>query len=306
MTARDLRSLDVGMLRTFDALLRERSVSRAAARLFLSQPAVSASLARLREVFDDTLFTRTGHGVTPTPRALALAPQVQTVLAELQRLLDSDAAFDPAQSNRIFRIAGSDHPSRWVLPGLARRLVELGSAVRIAWEPPGSAPLADRLERGEIDLALVARIQVPRDLDAVVLYDDPYVWATRVGHPLAGGPPSLQTFCQVPQVFLGYGTSTLDDRIDEILARAGHRRQVQMAVGSFGQIVHLLEHSDHAAVLGSRVAAAYAGRLQVQPLPFELPRYHALLCVPRRADRDPGIRWLKDEVLQLHAAGAAG
>jgi len=67
--------------------------------------------------------------------------------------------------------------------------------------------------------------------------------------------------------------------------------------------VHLLEHSDHAAVLGSRVAAAYAGRLQVQPLPFELPSYHALLCVPRHADRDPGIRWLKDEILRLHAAG---
>jgi DNA-binding transcriptional LysR family regulator len=73
MNPRDIRSLDVGMLRTFDALMRERSVSRAAARLFLSQPAVSASLNRLREVFDDPLFTRTGHGVTPTPRAQALA-----------------------------------------------------------------------------------------------------------------------------------------------------------------------------------------------------------------------------------------
>ena len=299
MTARDIRSLDVGMLRTFDALMRERSVSRAAARLFLSQPAVSASLARLREVFDDTLFTRTGHGVTPTPRALALAPQVETVLAELQRLLDSDTDFDPARSTRVFRIAGSDHPSRWILPALAQRLVAQDAAVRIAWEPPGSAPLAERLNRGEIDLAVVARIQLPRELDTVLLYEDHYVWAVRAGHPRGATLPSLQTFCEVPQVFLGYGSSTLDDRIDEILARAGHRRRVQMAVGSFGQIVHLLEHSDHAAVLGARVAAAYAGRLQVQPLPFELPRYHALLCVPARAARDPGIRWLQDQILDI-------
>ena len=83
MAQRDIRSLDVAMLRTFDALLRERSVSRAAARLFLSQPAVSASLNRLRQVFDDPLFTRTGHGVTPTPRALALATQVEQLLADL-------------------------------------------------------------------------------------------------------------------------------------------------------------------------------------------------------------------------------
>jgi DNA-binding transcriptional LysR family regulator len=92
MNPRDIRSLDVGMLRTFDALMRERSVSRAAARLFLSQPAVSASLNRLREVFDDPLFTRTGHGVTPTPRAHALAPQIGKVLADLARLLEGDPA----------------------------------------------------------------------------------------------------------------------------------------------------------------------------------------------------------------------
>lgn len=299
MAGRDIRSLDVAMLRTFDALMRERSVSRAAARLFLSQPAVSASLNRLRQVFDDALFTRTGHGVTPTPRALALATQVETVLAGLQRLLDSDSDFDPATSSRIFRIAGSYHPSRWILPALGQRLVELGSAVRIAWEPPGSAPLVERLNRGELDLAVVARIQVPRDLESVTLYDDHYVWALRAGHPLAGQPPTLQSFCAVPQVFLGYGSSTLDDLIDETLARAGQRRRVQMAVSSFGQIVHQLEHSDHAAVLGSRVAAAYAGRLQVLPLPIELPRYHALLCWPARAARDPGIRWLKDQILRI-------
>ena len=84
---------------------------------------------------------------------------------------------------------------------------------------------------------IVARILVPRDLESRVLYEDHYVWALRAGHPLAGQPPTLQDFCAVPQVFLGYGSSTLDDLIDETLARAGLRRRVQMAVSSFGQIV---------------------------------------------------------------------
>src|ERR1700739_3687329 len=98
MAQRDIRSLDVGMLRTFDALMRERSVSRAATRLFLSQPAVSASLNRLRDTLGDPLFTRTAHGVEPTARAHALAGQVERVLADLSAMLEPGEGFDPAAS----------------------------------------------------------------------------------------------------------------------------------------------------------------------------------------------------------------
>jgi DNA-binding transcriptional LysR family regulator len=165
MNQRDIRSLDVGMLRTFDALMREKNVSRAAARLFLSQPAVSASLNRLREVFGDPLFTRTAHGVLPTERALALAPQVQKVLADLAALLEAERPFDPARQQRIFRIAGSDHASRMLLPALSRTLIALGSAIRIVWVPPGTWSLAEHLHKGELDLAVIARIQRPRDIE---------------------------------------------------------------------------------------------------------------------------------------------
>jgi DNA-binding transcriptional LysR family regulator len=301
MASRDIRSLDVAMLRTFDALMRERSVSRAAARLFLSQPAVSASLNRLREVFDDPLFRRTGHGVTPTPRALAMAAQVEKLLGELSALVAGDADFDPATSNRVFRIAGSDFPSQRFLPPLAQRLADAGSAVRIVWQPPGAGSLAERLERGELDLAVVARVQMNEGVESATLYEDAYVHAVRAGHPRADEAPTLQRFCEIPQVFLGYGTSVLDDLIDATLARQGLRRRVQVAVTSFAQIVHLLEHSDHAAVLGSRVAASFGDRLRVQPLPFELPRYRALVCWPSRTGHDAGLRWLRDQLLQIAA-----
>lgn len=301
MAGRDLRSLDVAMLRTFDALMRDRSVSRAAARLFLSQPAVSASLARLREVFDDPLFRRTGHGVTPTPRALAMAAQVEQVLGELSALLAGDA-FDPASSNRIFRITGSDHQSQRILPALTQRLAEAGSGVRIVWEPPGVGSLAERLERGELDLAVVARLELPNDVESSILYEDEYVYALRAGHARAAEPVTLQSFCAIPQVFLGYGTSVLDDLIDATLARSGLRRRVQVAVTSFAQIVHLLEHSELAAVIGRRVAASFGDRLVTRPLPFELPRYRALVCWAARTARDPGLRWIKEEVLAIAAA----
>ena len=121
MANRDIRSLDVGMLRAFEALALERSVSRAAARLFLTQPAVSAALHRFRDTFGDPLFTRTAHGMEPTARALALAPLVDKVLADIATLLEADQPFDPAASDRIFRIAGSDHASHLLLPELSRR-----------------------------------------------------------------------------------------------------------------------------------------------------------------------------------------
>ncbi len=298
MAERDIRSLDLGMLRAFDALMRERSVSRAAERLFLSQPAVSASLNRLREVFGDPLFARTSHGVTPTPRAQALAAQIEKVLADIAALLDAEQPFDPAGSDRIFRIAGSDQASRSVLPALGRALLACGSAIRVVWEPPGAWSLPERLHRGDLDLAVVARIHPPRDMETIALYEDRYVYALRAGHPRSGEPLTLDMFCTVPQIFLGYGSSVLDDTIDEILARSGRHRLAQFAVTSFGQIVHQLQHSDHAAVLGSRIAAAHTDKLHVQPLPFELPSYHALLCWDVRAEGDAGIQWLKTEILR--------
>jgi len=254
-------------------------------------------------VFGDPLFTRTSHGVVPTGRALALAPQVDKVLADLAALLEGQAGFDPAASGRIFRIAGSDHASRMLLPELSRTLIALGSGIRLVWVPPGTWSLAEHLHKGELDLGVIARIERPRDIATEVLYEDRYVYVMRKGHPRAGEPVTLESFCAIPQIFLGYGTSTLDDLIDGILARGGRRRLAQVAVTSFGQVVHQLRHSDHAAVLGGRVARAYAQELHIQPLPFELPGYQSLVCWAPRAQGDAGIAWLREQVLRI-AAGA--
>lgn len=307
MSQSDIRGLDIGMIRTFDALMRERSVSRAAARLFLSQPAVSASLARLRKTFNDPLFIRTGHGVSPTPKAQRLAPKIEKALFEFAALLDEDDDFAPSQSSRIFRVAGSDYPSSWVLPALGRILADCGSAIRIVWEPMGSVNVQEGLSRGELDLALIARIQPPHDLAHVALYEDHYVYALRRDHPRAGEPVSLDSFCDIPQIFLGYGTSTLDDRIDEILAAGGRQRKARMVVSSFSQIIHQLEHSDYAAVLGQRVALTHADKLVTRSLPFDLPTYSSFLCWDKKSVHDPGIEWLKCQILAIaqHKAQAA-
>lgn len=287
------------MLRTFDALMRERSVSRAAARLFLSQSAVSASLQKLRDTFDDPLFKRTGHGVEPTARALALAGQVEQVLADIAALLDKERPFDPQASNRVFRITGSDFASGNVLAPLGQQLLARGSQVRLVWEPPGIWPLQQRLANGDLDLAVLARLQLPEDVEYEILYQDHYVHVVRHDHPSAGEPLTLDAFCAIPQVFLGYGISSFDDLIDQTLAKTGRQRFAQMALSSFAQIVHQLKHGDHAAVIGNRIAQQHKADLCIRPLPFEFPNYHALVCWADRANRDSGITWLRDQVLKV-------
>ncbi len=304
MAVRDIRSLDLAMLRTFDALMRERSVSRAAERLFLSQPAVSASLSRLREAFDDPLFTRTAHGVVPTPRACAMATRVEHILAEVHGLLEAERPFDPAQSDRVFHVAGSDYAGQLLLPPLGRRLLAASATVRLMFEPAGFPTMVERLRKGDIDIGILPSARPAGDLQTELLYEDDYVFAARHGHPRFADGVTLDDFCTVPQVFFGHGQSGFAGVTDEVLRGLGRERFVQIAAHSFAQLVDLLVHADYAAVLPRRIASAHTGSLAHWPLPFALPGYQSFLCWHRRHEDDGGVRWLRGELLA--AAGGDG
>jgi hypothetical protein len=164
---------------------------------------VSASLKRLRETFDDPLFTRTSHGVVPTPRALALAPRVDAVLQELQQLINLDRAFDPGNSDRILRIAGSDYSCHAMLPLLCRDLAARGSRIRIAWELADYSQLPERLRKGDVDLGLLPRMTPAAGVESELLYEDAYIVAARRGHPSFATGMGLDAFCTLPHVVLG-------------------------------------------------------------------------------------------------------
>ena len=293
-----IRGVDVIMLRTFDALLREGSVSKAAARLFLSQPAVSACLKRLRLVFDDELFTRSKNGVVPTNKALALAPQVEKVLEELQRLVTLNQVFSPATSDRILRIAGSDHTCRTLLPTLSRNLTALGSSIKVSWSLPNYNRYAEDLAKGNIDLALIPKMTQVTGVQSQLLGEDAYICVAREGHPLFASDINLDSFCSFPQVALGQTRSVLEDTIDGTLTRLGRRRHVQVTVTSFSQMADLLDRTDLIAVFPQRVAKRYAGVLASGRLPFELPNYRLYLCWHKRSEADSAFNWLKEQILQ--------
>lgn len=299
----DIRSLDVSLLRGFDALMRERSVSRAATRLHLSQPATSALLARLREVFGDALFVRTAAGVAPTARAEALAEPVRRVLADLQALLEPPGEFDAANSSRVFHLGTTDYLSATLLGPLASRLGESAPGVQIALVSPDVNTLTARLAAAEVDAAVLVRGLAPRGLRVAPFLDEDFVLAVAPGHPLARKRRlSAADVAGAPQVFISPRDASFSGQADRALQALGLSRFVQLSVPSFAAAVDVIQHSRLAGIVPRRVAAAAAGRVVSRPLPFAMGGFVMEWVSHPRADQDAGLAWLRQELL----AAAAG
>lgn len=308
MNDRDIRSLDVGMLRTFSALMRERSVSRAAELLCLSQPAVSASLRKLRAVFDDVLFQRVRSGVAPTPRAQRLAPMVERALGQLNALLQAEAGFDIARSERVFRVLGSTHASLRLLPGLTRALSESGSRARLSWEQASDWPVTERLRRGALDLALFERGGPPPGLECQLLQEDEHVLVA--GPQLRGeGPLSMQAFCEAPHAVMNLGNPGLEEAVDAAVQRAGGARRPVALTANYLQLLELVANAGCLAVLPRPVLSAYAHLqhpVHALSAPFALPPYRLWACWSQDATDDPGHAWLRRWIMDTLKGSAQG
>jgi DNA-binding transcriptional LysR family regulator len=290
-------SLDLNLLRVLEALLAERSVSRAAARLRLSQPATSSALARLREALHDPLLVRGGGGMVPTPRALALQEPVRAALRQLEGALTEPAAFEPRTARQTFVLVASDHAQLLVVPGLAARLRELPHLRLRVLAPPRDFPLAE-LERGEVDLVLGAfdlapGDRAPRGLKRQLLATERFVVVGRRGHPALARGRRLEL--TLPQLHVAPRGGT-EGRFDR---QVRLRRNVVLFVPHYLVAPWVLASTDLLAALPERVARRFAEAfpLTLAPAPVEGAelRLHQLWH-PRRQE-EPAHRWLRAEVL---------
>lgn len=201
---RDIRTLDLNLLKALDALLDERNVTRAAVRLAITQPAMSGMLTRLRDSFDDPLFVRTQRGVVPTQRALELAGPVKQVLGEVDALLQPPT-FDPSTASLTLSVAATDYGLRAVVVPFLLALRQRAPHVRLAARPVKDALVQAQLERGELDLALLTPDSTPADLYARHLFEERYVCALRRDHPGARDRRlSLDRFCALDHALVSY------------------------------------------------------------------------------------------------------
>lgn len=288
----DIRTLDLNLLKTLDALLDERSVTRAAQRLALTQPAVSGMLTRLRECFDDPLFTRTRHGITPTLRALELAAPVKQILGEVSLLLQP-TVFQPASAQMSLHIAATDYALSAVVVPFIAALRQQAPGVRVSVQPVIDGRLAEQMARGETDLALVTPDTTPPELHARHLFDEQYVCLLRPGHPdAAAGTLPLDRFCALDHALVSHSGTQFRGVTDEALAAVGRQRRVTLAVSSFLVLPEILRSSDLIAVVPQRLAASAPDLVQMVP-PVTLSGFSKTVAWHERSHRDAGHRWLR-------------
>lgn len=287
----DIRSLDLNLLKALDALLDEGSVTRAAQRLSLTQPAVSGMLTRLRDYFDDPLFVRTSHGMVPTLRASRLAVPVKQILTDIALLL-KPLEFDPMTAEFTFVIAATDYALKAVIVPLMALLKQRAPHIRIAVRPVDDARMHQQLSRGEIDLALVTPQTTPEDLHGSALYDEEYVCVARRHHPLATLTEiTLEQFCDQQHILVSTEGS-FSGVTDAALADLGLTRRVGMSVNSFLVVPDILRITDMLAVLPQRMVPK-SSDFVILPLPLRVPGFTKSMAWHECSHRDPAHRWIR-------------
>lgn len=304
----DLSHADLNLLVLYEAVMRERNVGRAAARLNLTPSAVSHGLGRLRRMLNDPLFLRTPKGVVPTERAEELADPIAEILARVRGVVAASEPFDPATSTRRFIIGAPDavlavlsrdllEEVRQAAPGvdlgLRHLLVGRGRLLDRAWE--GILPI---LESREIDLAILPIDDVPARFAARVLYREDFVAVFRHGHPFATDR-SLDHFCGQRHLIVSQAGDTFGF-VDEALEKLGRTRRVAVTVPNFMLGLALLAESDLIAAMPRRLASTFSARfdLEVAELPLPVGLNNISLVVPKSAITDAGVAWLYDTLLE--------
>lgn len=304
----NFRTLDLNLLRVFDVVMLERSVTRAAARLAMTQPAVSNALRRLREATHEELFVPRSTGMTPTAHAEALWPTVRTALDSLRAALEPQA-FDPCTDARNFTLAMADATAALFVPVLVDRLQRESALVDLRILPLISRDPRPLLETGQADAAVGFFPDVVSALEAdegssvlrrQPLYRCGYVCAMRRDHPLAASDTlTLDDYCAAQHVRVSV-TGRQRGYVDEALMALQRERRVMVTVNQFFSAAAAVHESDLLTVLPRTFipATGFASDLAIRALPFAMPPIDVTLLWHGRHDADPGRRWLRETLVR--------
>ena len=274
MISRRLIRTDLNLLVALQILLEERNVTRAAERLTVSQPALSKTLQKLRESFDDELFTRTAHGLVPTPRAEVLGRELPALLETIERVLGSDD-FDPKTYNGSFKLLLPPILSEGLLPGLMAELAEVATGVQVITGDV-TPDYQDQLKKGEIDFAAFVAIDTQRDILAEPIAAIAPRCYLRIDHPLVGKDFGLKEFLAYPHLRLylsGLGRQNTS-MVDDVLGQYGVHRDIRLETTQFASAVGVLTCTDSLLVAnaGFEENGLYSDRIVGRELPAELRR----------------------------------
>jgi DNA-binding transcriptional LysR family regulator len=306
---------DLNLLRIFDVLLEERSVTKAGARLGLSQSAVSHALNRLRHMLNDELFVRGPSGMRPTPRALEIATRIHGPLAQLQAAL-SRTEFDPATSQRRFTLVAGAYGAAVLAPPLVRRLAELAPSAELVVSGYGGG-LLDLLDAGAADFAVAGVISAPERFAFDPLVTEDLAWAVSTGAPLArrrsvrladlAATPHIaiarqaQTGDNAARGFSSRSSWEDDGALDRALAAAGISRRIAVTVPDTSTALAVASRSEMATLVPRRLAGpwAEAGLLKLIAPPYPSPPVDIGLMFLKDRLQEAPIAWLRGLIQEL-------
>jgi DNA-binding transcriptional LysR family regulator len=301
----ELEQLDLNLLVVFNQLLVERSVSKVADNLGLTQPAISNSLARLRKQLGDPLFLRTPAGMEPTPYAEQLAESLTYALGMIHSALNQRSSFDPRRSIKPFTIGMTDIGEIYFLPALIDRLRQEAPGVTVSTVRNTAVNLKDDMEAGKVDLAIGLLPQLKAGFFQRRLFRQRYVCLFRKGHRLDGKKVSMKEFCAAEHLVV-VSAGTGHGKVDELLQRSGVERNVRLTVPHFVGVGHILQATDLVATVPERLAQ----RL-VEPFglvftshPAKLPEVAINLFWHAKFHKAPANQWLRSLVFEMFASDA--
>lgn len=298
-----MRRYDLNLLVALDALLCERSVSGAARRMGIGQPAMSATLSRLRALFDDPILVRAGGGMELTARGRSMSGPLRTTLAELAVMIEPVRPFDPASTDRTFRLSGGDYVGMTLLPGLARRLSDRAPRIDLRFRYLEKDAALTALDDDELDVALLVKDDLPQRFDSEVLLEETFVGAARIGHPVLEEQLDAARFAAFDHVLV---TERADESgyVDKALAGQGLARRIAITVPSAALVADVLRGTELVATLPRRAAErmVLTGAVELFELPFVTMKWSMRTVWAKRNTYDPALAWLRRELRAVAAA----
>ena len=293
----DFGSVDLNLLKLFDALSRERSVTRAGQRIGISQPAASRGLARLRRLLNDRLLVRTAQGLELTPRAVELSESVARLLEDARSIV-APAIFEPSEASGQLTIATTDHMTLLLIPTLLSRLAQLAPGVDLEIPAP-SGDNVNLVTQGDVDLAIGVYDELPARFRCRALYDEDLVCLVRRDHPVIS-EWTLERFVSllhISVIITGYGKNT----VDEALEQQGLSRRVAVRLPHFLAATMLVAKSDMVLSLPRRLAHRVAMSIPVEVLeiPLEIGRFNPSMIWHERRHDDPAHKWLRSLIVEI-------
>jgi LysR family nod box-dependent transcriptional activator len=298
----DLQQFDLNLLVALDALLSEKNVTRAGARMNLSQPAMSGTLARLRDVFHDELLMPVGRGMVLTPLAQDLVDPLRELLRQVRTTLTTRPRFEAATSDRHFSISVSDYVASVLIVDLLRLVKAVGPSITFELRSVGTRAGED-LDRDTLDFVIAPDGYVSPTHSKELLFEDTHTCIAWIDNPHVGATLSVDRYLSMGHVVVRVSEDgvNFDERV---LRGMNHHRRVEVVTPSFDLAPHLVVGTERIATVATRLAVKYATLLPIKlvPVPIDMPPMAELLQWHRAHDHDPAHMWLRAQMREAVAA----